>query len=58
MAAEPTTDKLAKSALGEDKPINEKRPSTPFAIVAAYPIGLVVILLIILLVTWLSRSWS
>ena len=55
MAADPTTDKLAKSARGEDKPIDEKRPTGPFALVAAYPIGLIVILLIILLVTWFAR---
>ncbi|MGN6543713.1 MAG: hypothetical protein ACTHK7_01595 [Aureliella sp.] len=52
MAAERTSEKLAKSVRGEDKPISEKRPSMPLALVGAYPIALVIILLLIVL--WLS----
>ena len=52
MAAERTSEKIAKSARGEDKPINEKRPETPAMLVGAYPIALVVILLLI--VMWIT----
>ena len=52
MAAERTSEKFAESARGEDKPISEKRPETPAMLVGAYPIALVVILLLIVL--WLS----
>jgi hypothetical protein len=52
MAAERTSEKFAKSARGEDKPINEKRPETPLVLVGAYPIALVAILLLIVL--WLT----
>lgn len=52
MAAERTSEKIAKSAKGEDRPINEKHPETPAMLVGAYPIALVVVLLLI--VMWLS----
>lgn len=57
MAAEPVTDKVVKSARGEDKPIDAKRPGVPFSLVlGAYPIALVVALLIGLLVMWFARG--
>jgi hypothetical protein len=49
MAAERTSEKLAKSARGEDRPINEKRPAGPLMLVGAYPIALVIILMLVAL---------
>lgn len=50
-----TTEKIAESARGHDRPIDAKRPSIPYVLVAAYPIMLVVALLAIMayfLITW------
>lgn len=55
MALKPTSEKLAESARGEDKPIDEKKPTVPFAMVAAYPIILVVALLALLAYFFLFR---
>lgn len=57
MANETAGDKIAKSARGEDEPINADSPSVPFALVwGAYPIILILALLAILAVFWVMRS--
>ncbi len=57
MATENASEKLAKSARGEDKPIDAKRPTAPFALVlGAYPIALVVALLALLAFFWFMRG--
>lgn len=57
MATEDATDKLGKSARGEDKPLDAKRPSVPFALVlGSYPIVLVLALLFILAMIWFYRT--
>jgi hypothetical protein len=57
MAEEPTSDKIARSARGEDKPMDARRPSIPFALVwGSYPIILIVALLVILAVFWMTRG--
>lgn len=59
MANDTTSDKIAKSARGEDQPISARRPSVPFALVwGAYPILLIVVLLTILAAFWMFRSAS
>lgn len=56
MAPETAGDKLAKSARGEDEPLDAHKPSVPFALVwGAYPIILVLALLGILAAIWLLR---
>ncbi len=57
MVHDTTSDKIAKSARGEDKPMDERRPSIPFALVwGAYPIILIVALLGLLAVFWMVRT--
>lgn len=57
MVDETATDKITKSARGEDKPLDAKQPTIPFALVwGAYPILLIIALLAILAVFWLMRS--
>ena len=58
MATKPTTttEKFAESVRGEDRPIDVKRPSIPYVLVAAYPIILVAALLGILAYT-LFMTW-
>ena len=50
------SDKIAKSARGEDEPMDAHKPSVPFALVwGSYPIILVVALLAILAFFWMMR---
>ncbi len=57
MAIESASDKISKSARGEDKPMDARKPSVPFALVwGAYPILLIVTLLVLLAVFWAMRS--
>jgi hypothetical protein len=50
------SDRVADSIAGTDKPISAKRPAATYSlVVGAYPIGLAVILLIVLLLYALFR---
>ena len=57
MVTESTGEKIAKSARGDDKPMDEHQPSVPFALVwGSYPIILVIALLCMLAFFWMMRS--
>ena len=49
-------EKIAESARGEDRPVDEKRPTIPYVFVALYPFVLVVALLALLAYFYFVRS--
>ena len=54
MVTESTGEKIAKSARGDDAPMDEHKPTVPFALVlGSYPIILVIALLCLLAFYWL-----
>ena len=51
MKNDTVSEKVNEAVQGTDEPISAKRPATPFSLVlGAYPIALVVILLILLVI--------
>ncbi len=57
MVTEPARDPITKSARGEDKPMDAKRPTIPFALVlGSYPILLIIALLVMLAIFYVTRG--